>query len=172
MKIHRVKIFWGFFLLGFFFFPLCVFRAGYRFNNSASVPVGIWKIDPVPGNAQKDGYAVLPPEAQPAHRFAVERGYFDKGQSLLKKIAAVAGDLVDYDPESASVTVNGQPLPYSSILSADSAGLPIIQSTKFPVRLAKGEIWLSSENIRGFDSRYFGPVSADFAVRAVPVFLF
>jgi type IV secretory pathway protease TraF len=71
----------------------------------------------------------------------------------------------------ASVTVNGEWLPHTTIFSEDSAGRPL-PTVKFPVYLKQGEVWLSSENIRGFDSRYFGPVSADFIIKAIPVFLF
>jgi conjugative transfer signal peptidase TraF len=168
MKIRKTCFLFGLCFLCFFFWA---YWAGYRINNSPSVPTGIWKIDPLPGTAWKDDYVVVPPEAQPAYEFAVERGYVSAGTPLLKKIAAAAGDVIDYNLEIEYITVNGEILPYTAISSADSAGR-LLYSAKFPVCLKKGEVWLSSENIRGYDSRYFGPVSADLIVRAVPVFLF
>jgi conjugative transfer signal peptidase TraF len=159
------------FLILYLSFGFYFSKARYRLNDTYSVPPGIWKIDSKAGGVRKGDYAAIPPEAQPAYQFAVGRGYLNKGKFLLKKIAAVSGDVVDYDDETKSVTVNGEWLPHTAVSSADSAGRPL-RGTKFPVRLKTGEAWVSSENIRGFDSRYFGPVSADLVIKAVPIFLF
>jgi conjugative transfer signal peptidase TraF len=133
------------FLILYLSFGFYFFKTGYRFNSSYSVPVGIWKIDSGAGGARKGDYAAIPPEAQPAYQFAVERGYLNKNKSLLKKVVAVSGDLVDYDDEMKSVTVNGEWLPYTAVSSVDSTGRDL-QRTKFPVRLKEGEVWVSSEN--------------------------
>jgi conjugative transfer signal peptidase TraF len=160
------------FLPGVFaLFIFCAWGLGYRINTSYSVPVGLWQIAPVSGTARRGDYAVVPPEARPLRRFASERGYLRDEGSMLKKVAAAEGDAVDYDAAARSVTINGEPLFYTEILSEDSKGRPL-RGAKFPVRLGKGEVWLSSENIRGYDSRYFGPVSADLLIKAVPVLLF
>jgi conjugative transfer signal peptidase TraF len=145
--------------------------AGYRFNSSPSVPVGIWKIERIAGGTKKGDYVAVPPEAQPKYSFALERGYLTDGMFLLKKITAASGDIINYDAETESVTVNGENLPHSTIFSADSAGRPLWGAT-FPRLLKKGEIWLSSENTLGYDSRYFGPVSADLVFEANLVFTF
>jgi type IV secretory pathway protease TraF len=59
----------------------------------------------------------------------------------------------------------------TEIISQDTEGRPLPKAS-FPVTLRKGEVWLSSENIRGYDSRYFGPVSEDVLRRAAPVWIF
>jgi signal peptidase I len=170
MKIRRVYFLFGVCFLCFSFF-FWAFWAGYRINTSRSVSTGIWKIDAISGTAQKGDYAVIPPDAQPAYDFAVDRGYVSAGTSMLKKIAAIAGDVVGYDSEIECVTVNGEILPDTSLFLYDSAGRRL-HHIKFPVCLQKEEVWLSSENIRGYDSRYFGPVSADRIIKVVPIFLF
>lgn len=89
----------------------------------------------------------------------------------MKKVTASSGDVIDYDTEEESVTVNGEYLPYTKILSEDTQGRPLY-GTKFPIILKKGQVWLSSENVRGYDSRYFGPVSGELIIKAIPVLLF
>jgi type IV secretory pathway protease TraF len=78
---------------------------------------------------------------------------------------------VDYSEEEKAVTVNGEYVLMTEIISQDTEGRPL-PGASFPVTLRKGEVWLSSENIRGYDSRYFGPVSEDVLRRAVPVWIF
>jgi type IV secretory pathway protease TraF len=59
----------------------------------------------------------------------------------------------------------------TEILSRDTEGRELPRAP-FPLVLKKDEVWLSSENIRGYDSRYFGPVSTDLLQRAISVWTF
>jgi conjugative transfer signal peptidase TraF len=158
---------------------LCVWvgRAGVvriRINLSPSVPTGIWKMaksDSARSCDIRDGYAIVAPSAHPGYRLAVERGYLHELAPMLKRVVAVEGDLVSYDEGERAVTVNGKYVPMTEILSRDTEERPLPRPL-FPVILQKGEVWLSSENIRGYDSRYFGPVSTDLLRRAKPFWIF
>jgi type IV secretory pathway protease TraF len=90
---------------------------------------------------------------------------------MMKKIAALAGDLVSYDMEEKVITVNGEYEFSTEVFSEDTSGRPLTPAV-VPLYLKDGEAWLTSENIRGYDSRYFGPVSTDGLIRVVPVWLF
>jgi conjugative transfer signal peptidase TraF len=144
-------------------------RAGYRINLSPSVPTGIWKIED--GGHKKGDYVVVSPSDHYGYRLAVERGYLPGFSPMLKRIVAVEGDTVDYDEGEKAVTVNGEYVLMTEIISQDTEGRPLPETT-FPMTLQKGEVWLSSENIRGYDSRYFGPVSEDILRKAAPVWIF
>jgi type IV secretory pathway protease TraF len=119
----------------------------------------------------RGGYAVVAPSVHPGYRLAVERGYLHELTPMLKRLVAAEGDVVSYDEEERAVTVNGEYVPMTEILSRDTEERSLPRPS-FPVVLKKGEVWLSSENIRGYDSRYFGPVSTDLLRRAKPFWIF
>jgi conjugative transfer signal peptidase TraF len=147
-------------------------RIRIRINLSPSVPTGIWRIlDAEESGDARSGYVVVKPNDHPGYRLAVERSYLNDLTPMLKCVAATEGDVVDYDEEERAITVNGSYIMMSEILSEDTEGRPLPRAS-FPVALKKGEVWLSSENIRGYDSRYFGPASADLLQRAEPVWKF
>ena len=158
------------------FFSVAARSKGYRVNLSPSVPRGIWKVMEQPDESQKGSYVVVPNNADdesknPGYRLAAERGYLVNPMPMLKRVVAVEGDFVSYDRQERSVTVNGGYVLMTEILSQDTEGRPM-PSAFFPVRLQDRQVWLSSENIRGYDSRYFGPVSSDILRRATPVWIF
>jgi conjugative transfer signal peptidase TraF len=148
---------------------LRLYHAGYRINLSPSVPTGIWRI--VEGGHEKGGYAAVSPNAHYGYSLAVERSYLPGFSPMLKRVAAAEGDVIDYDEEEKAVTVNGEYIMMTEIISRDTEGRPLPRAS-FPVTLERGQVWLSSENIRGYDSRYFGPVSSDILRRATPVWIF
>jgi conjugative transfer signal peptidase TraF len=157
------------------FFSVAARGAGYRLNLSPSVPRGLWKIMKRTEPLQKGGYVVVPESRggshNPGYRLAAERGYLVSPMPMLKRIVAVEGDFVSYDSREKAVTVNGSPVPMTEILSRDTEGRPM-PGAFFPVCLQERQVWLSSENIRGYDSRYFGPVLSDVLKRATPVWTF
>lgn len=129
-------------------------QEGYRVNTTPSVPVGLWRIA---GKAEKNGYVFVTAFEHPGYRMAAERGYLTDGKAMVKRVVATEGDLVSYDASERAVTVNGAYIPMTEILSRDTEGRDL-PAASFPRRLVSGEAWLSSENVRGYDSRYFGPV--------------
>jgi conjugative transfer signal peptidase TraF len=150
--------------------------AGYRVNLSPSVPRGLWKVVNQPEEPQKGSYVVVPNNARdesknPGYRLAAERGYLVNPMPMLKRVVAVEGDFVSYDRQEKVVTVNGDYVFMTEILSRDTEGRPM-PGAFFPVWLQDRQVWLSSENIRGYDSRYFGPVSSDILRKATPVWTF
>ena len=150
------------------------YGAGYRFNLSPSVPRGLWKVgksNEQTERPQRDGYVTVALEGNPGYQLAVDRGYLVSPMSMLKRIVGVEGDFVSYDVCEKAVTVNGSCVVMTQILSQDTEGRAM-PSASFPMWLQKYQVWLSSENIRGYDSRYFGPVSSDFLRKATPIWVF
>jgi conjugative transfer signal peptidase TraF len=147
---------------------LGAYKAGYRINMSPSVPVGIWRIG---GEPRKGGYVTVAASEHAGYRLAVERKYLSNTRPMLKLLVAAEGDVVSYDTEEKAVTVNEDYIFMTEIFERDTEGRSL-PSAAFPLRLQSGQGWVSSENIRGYDSRYFGPVSQDLLKSAVPVWIF
>ena len=153
-------------------FTAWAYQSGYRVNLSPSVPTGIWKIVSRRYDADSpDEYVVVPASGHWGYKLSVERGYLSSFTPMLKRVTAAEADIVDYDEEERAVIVNGNYLFMTEIFSKEMEGRALPRAL-FPMLLKKGEIWLSSENIRGYDSRYFGPVSLDILQGAVPVWKF
>jgi conjugative transfer signal peptidase TraF len=143
--------------------------AGLRINHTASLPMGLWRIE-TPGGAigRGDIVSICPPDTA-VFRASRTRGYMPYGrcpggyEPLLKPVAAVAGDVVTVTP--GGLLVNGEALPYSVALAADSAGRPLPPHRTGSFTLAEGEFWLvSSFNGASFDSRYFGAVPVSLVI--------
>jgi conjugative transfer signal peptidase TraF len=174
LSLRRFAVFYVVFILAVVFVSFAAHGAGYRFNLSPSVPRGVWKVVTQSEEPEKGGYVVVPNDADdeskhPGYRLAVERGYLINPMPMLKRVVGVEGDFVSYDERA--VTVNGGYVPMTEILSQDTEGRPM-PSAFFPVWLRERQVWLSSDNIRGYDSRYFGPVSSDILRKATPVWIF
>jgi len=76
----------------------------------------------------------------------------------LKRIAALPGDNVAVGPRG--ICVNGVLWPDSKPITHDSGGRQITHYDFGVYRVQPDEIWVLSDNPRGWDSRYFGPVPA------------
>jgi conjugative transfer signal peptidase TraF len=176
LKPNRFAMIYIASILGIAFVSFTAYGAGYRLNLSPSVPRGVWKIVKQAELPQRGGYVVVPNGAgdeskNPGYRLAAERGYLLSPMPMLKRIVAVEGDFVSYDQSERAVTVNGSYVFMTEILSRDTEGRSM-PSASFPLWLRERQAWLSSENIRGYDSRYFGPVSSDILKNAAPVWIF
>ena len=76
---------------------------------------------------------------------------------MLKPVAALPGDVVQRT--AAGLLINGQLLPNSTVLTADSHGRALDGLGDDPILIGDGEAFLvSTTNDHSFDSRYFGPV--------------
>ena len=101
---------------------------GYRINTTPSVPVGIWRVLPLPAKIERGQIVSLCPPPIATFIEARARGYLSHGrcpgglEPMLKPVAAIAGDAVEQTP--SGLVLNGKPLPDSVALAADSAGLP------------------------------------------------
>ncbi|MFM2415305.1 MAG: conjugative transfer signal peptidase TraF [Pseudomonadota bacterium] len=131
--------------------------------HTPSVPEGLyWRI-PVDAEGLREGAYVCLPSwstfAPSVLRDGVMRGDLPaewKDEVLVKRVAAVAGELVDYR-EGEGVVIRGQVLPTSVALPATTAGRAMPRP-RFPYRVRTGEVWLAATHPRGYDSRYMGAV--------------
>jgi conjugative transfer signal peptidase TraF len=91
-------------------------------NRTHSLPVGLYYWSDVP---IKKGSIVLckPDHSTPLEQLGLERGYEARALPLLKRVVALAGDLVSVS--SSGVSVNGDLLANSAPLSHDEAGRPL-----------------------------------------------
>jgi len=131
-------------------------------NASASVPVGLYRIEP--GTPVRGDLALgkLPPKTA---LLADERGYLPSSAYLLKTVAATAGDRVCRI--GRYVLVSGRSVVIASIHDRQRRALPAWHGCNL---LAHGEVFLLGTTSDSFDSRYFGPIKGDHIVgRAMPI---
>ena len=133
--------------------------AGLRFNDSPSMPTGLY----VRTSSESNTSLVVFCPVEPFARSSVERGYRSRGncrdgaEPLAKPIAARPADVVELSAKGMSV--NGRLLPNTEPLVMDTAGRPLPHWPFGKYVVAPGTLWVaSSYNPRSFDSRYFGPV--------------
>lgn len=138
----------------------CAFAfGGYRINTTPSFPLGLWQIEPL-NRPVRDGDVVMicPPSGQ-AVELARERGYMRRGLCssgtgpLIKRVVAVAGQSVTVDDQ---VAIDGEPLRSSKVRRLDGEGreMPVYAGGIVP----PGNVFLHSEFVASYDSRYFGPL--------------
>lgn len=136
--------------------------AGYRVNVSASVPLGLWRVDPEAPLHRGAMTLWCPPDnalfrAARAHRAVPYGPCPGRYAPLFKPAAAVAGDVVEVAP--AGVRINGVALPNTAQRRPQgaSAWVPLIPAGTYHVPV--GEVWfISTTNPYSFDSRYYGPM--------------
>ena len=133
-------------------------------NASASAPLGLYRVTHDRAISRGDLALAEPPGA--ARRLAAERGYLPIDVPLVKRVAALPGDIVC--SAGVAITINGRQV--AERLSADSRGraLPTWEGCRV---LQSGEVFLLMEGVPdSFDSRYFGPVAATAIIgRLVPL---
>jgi conjugative transfer signal peptidase TraF len=142
---------------------LCGALLPYRWNGSASVPIGLYRVRHRRPEAGELIAFCLPKEVA---LYAKERGYIGFGfscpgwtQPLLKPVVAVAGDAVSIAP--AGVTVRGYALSHTQIFETDSQGRAhVVWIMPGDYRVPSDMVFvLSAFHERSWDSRYFGFVS-------------
>ena len=133
-------------------------------NASASVPVGLYRVQPDPQPHVDDIVVVRPPED--LVWFLTEGGYLPRGVPLLKHVAALGGQRVCR--VGAAVSVDGAPLGVA--LEHDHRGrpLPVWQGC---VVLTQRQVFLMNpDRADSLDGRYFGPLDRSTIIgRAEPV---
>jgi conjugative transfer signal peptidase TraF len=133
---------------------------GLTINLSGSMPVGFYRHTQEPVQVGTIVAVCLPPEIA---QFGLARGYLHAGpcaggtQAVLKRIAAISGDVVEVQPKG--LTIDGRPVAQSVVLAQDSHGRDLPHISWGTITLAPGEVWLlSTTDARSWDSRYYGPV--------------
>jgi conjugative transfer signal peptidase TraF len=122
-------------------------------NASASVPVGLYRVDVDAIAAAGDLVAVNPPAGVAA--LLARRGYLPRGVPLLKRLAGAEGALVCRS--GVFITIDGTPAARARTRDRAGRPLPIWLGCR---RLQRGEIFLLGSAADSFDGRYFGPISA------------
>ena len=124
-------------------------------NRTHSLPVGLYYCSDVP---IKKGSIVLfkPDHSIRPQQLGFDRGYETRELPLLKRVVALAGDVVSVS--SSGVSVNGQLLPNSAPLVHDEAGRQLVMAQLDQFRLRPDEAFLMGVTPTSWDSRYFGPV--------------
>jgi conjugative transfer signal peptidase TraF len=133
-------------------------------NASASVPIGLYGIEPVGKLTVTNLVVASPPE--PLATFFAERGYLPLGVPLIKHILALPGQSVCRT--ALLIMVDGKMV--GTALAQDSRGraLPVWQGCRL---IARDEVFLMNRDETGsLDGRYFGPILVTAIVgRALPL---
>lgn len=135
-------------------------------NETASVPVGLYRLHPIPAPHVGDLVAVRLPEREAM--LLATRGYLPLGVPLLKPVAAIAGQSVcRIGPR---VTIDGHFAGDAQSVDHRGRSLPVWQGCR---HLASGEVFvMNPAEPRSLDGRYFGPLPVSTVIgRATPVWL-
>jgi|HubBroStandDraft_6_1064221.scaffolds.fasta_scaffold00193_28 conjugative transfer signal peptidase TraF len=149
-------------------------RADLRINFTGSMPIGIYLLSPIPPDGVKRGMLVAACPPTRATEIGRRRGYLASGpcpsgtELLLKVVVAAAGDEVALS--GRGVALNGCLLANSRPVPHDAAGRRMLSWPQEHFQLLQGQLWLYADNVRSWDSRYWGPVPvADILATVVPV---
>jgi conjugative transfer signal peptidase TraF len=135
-------------------------------NATASAPVGFYRVLPTGQKPLRMGELVLDWLDASAADLYARRGYLPLGVPLLKRIAAVSGQLIC--EQDGKLSIDGRHV--ADALRADGRGRPLIpwQGCR---RLRDGEVFLLMADIpASLDGRYLGPTPIRSVLgRAVPL---
>ncbi len=136
-------------------------------NASASVPIGLYYVQPEHHLAATDLVVVMPPE--PVARFLAERGYLPRGVPLLKQVLALPGQTVCRN--HLAIMIDGVVMSFARERDRRGRPLPVWHGCQM---IAEGEVFLMNwQSDDSLDGRYFGPVPvASILGRAVPLWTF
>ncbi|RUU16392.1 S26 family signal peptidase, partial [Mesorhizobium sp. Primo-B] len=141
-------------------------RPSFIWNASASVPIGLYRVEPASRIDVADIAVVMLPE--PLASFLAERQYLPHGVPLLKRVLALQGTTVCREG-TATITHD---VTVGLARERDSRGrsLPVWQGCRV---IADGEVFLMNRDVAdSFDGRYFGPLPLTSIIgRAVPVWV-
>lgn len=133
-------------------------------NETASVPVGLYRIQPTVPVRVGDIVALRLPEREA--RLLARRGYLPFGVPLLKPVAALAGQSVCRI--GAHVTIDGKAVGDAKTVDHRGRKLPVWQGCQ---RLGLGQVFVMNPAVpTSLDGRYFGVLPMETVIgRAVPV---
>lgn len=138
----------------------------YLWNASASVPVGLYRLQSIEERYVSELVAVMPPE--PLATFLADGNYLPRGVPLLKHVLALPGQTVCRD----GLTVTVDRVATGAARERDGRGrlLPVWQGCRV---VAPGELFLMNwQSADSLDGRYFGPIPASAVIgRAHPVWI-
>jgi conjugative transfer signal peptidase TraF len=129
-------------------------RALLIWNATASAPIGLYRV--THSRALSRGDLVLAVPAPQLAAFAAARGYLPRSVPLVKRIAAVAGDVVC--ARAVSIFINGRFA--AARRAADGKGRPLPAWHGCKTLRANEVFLLMPDAHASFDGRYFGPTPA------------
>ena len=134
-------------------------------NASASAPIGLYRI--LPGKLVR-GDLVLVHTPDSVRQLAAERGYLPATVPLVKRIAALNGDIICAAADV--ISVNGRVV--AERMARDRLGRPLPSWSGCHL-LDSGEAFLLMEAVAdSFDGRYFGPIPTTAIIgRLVPLWI-
>lgn len=148
-----------------------LYDAGIRFNLTASMPIGVYKKT---SSMPEQGNLVAVCLDNQFADMAITRNYVSPGQCpsgmqpLLKKAAALPGDVIVYD-DKQGIFINNELWPHSIIQDVDSMGR-VMTAVSLPHIVPENTILALSDRHDGsFDSRYFGLVKFEQIETVVPL---
>ena len=135
--------------------------AGLRINLTPSEPLGLWRIAPLNRPVAVGDVVFICPPLNPVMREAFNRGYFRRGlcddgiAPLIKTLLALPNQHVEIGDV---ISVDGKVVPHSSLAKTDGKGrrLAPFRGGEVP----EGGVFVFSDYVGSFDSRYFGPLPA------------
>ena len=150
----------------FLLWPIGEVSPRYIWNASNSVPVGLYRLQPVTTLTVTDLVAVRPPDRLAA--FLDLNGYLPFGVPMLKRVLALPGQTVCRS--GLAITVDG--IDVGQARKRDGRGRPLPSWQGCHV-IGDGDVfvmnWQSADSL---DSRYFGPLPASAVIgRAAPVWI-
>ncbi|WP_411970027.1 S26 family signal peptidase [Mesorhizobium sp. BR1-1-3] len=141
-------------------------RPRFIWNASASVPVGLYRIELASRIDVGDIAVVMPPE--PLASFLAERQYLPHGVPLLKRVLALKGTTVCR--QGTAIITHGVTVGLARERDSRGRPLPVWQGCRV---IADGEVFLMNRDVAdSFDGRYFGPLPLTSVIgRAAPVWV-
>ena len=135
---------------------------GYRVNVTPSYAYGLWRIEPLNREVRVGDRIFICPPRGDVTELGLERGYLPKGPCpsgsgpLIKTVVALAGQSIEM---GGQVIIDGAPLSFSRVLERDAEGraMPIHPGG----RVGEGALFIHSDFVGSYDSRYFGPIPAE-----------
>jgi conjugative transfer signal peptidase TraF len=121
-------------------------------NASASVPRGLYVLDAARPLHVGELVSVTPPPFLAA--FMASRDYVPRGVPLLKRIAALGGQMVCR--EGVAITIDGRSRAIARTRDSRGRPLPVWHGCH---RLRAGDVFLLNAVPDSFDGRYFGVLS-------------
>lgn len=138
----------------------------FLWNASASVPVGLYRLQVTRERYVTELVAVMPPE--PLATFLVDGNYLPPGVPMLKHVVALPGQTVCRE----GLTLLVDEIAMGMARERDGRGrpLPIWKGCRV---IAQGELFLMNwQSADSLDGRYFGPLPASAVIgRAHPVWI-
>jgi conjugative transfer signal peptidase TraF len=138
----------------------------YIWNVSESVPVGLYRLQPVHRLSLTELVAIRPPE--PLGTFLDLNGYLPVGVPMLKRILALPGQTVCRTGQT--ITVDDVEAGQARERDTRGRPLPVWQGCRV---LSVSEFFVMNwQSADSFDGRYFGPIPASAVIgQATPVWI-